>query len=36
VPVPVPGIEPSGRLRHHGVTVTVAEPERLLEEAPLR
>jgi hypothetical protein len=33
---PVPGIAPFGRLRHPGVTVTVAEPERLLEVAPLR
>ena len=33
---PVPGIDPFGRLRHPGVTVTVAEPERLLEVAPLR
>jgi hypothetical protein len=33
---PVPGIAPGGRLRHPGVTVTVAEPERLLELAPLR
>jgi hypothetical protein len=33
---PVPGIEPFGWLRHPGVTVTVAEPERLLEAAPLR
>ena len=27
---PVPGIEPTGRLRHPGLTVTVAEPERLM------
>jgi hypothetical protein len=33
---PVPAIAPFGVLRHPGVTVTVAEPERLLEEAPLR
>jgi hypothetical protein len=32
----VPGIAPGGQLRHPGVTVTVAEPERLLELAPLR
>ena len=33
---PVSGIAPFGTLRHPGVTVTVAEPERLLEVAPLR
>jgi hypothetical protein len=33
---PVPGIAPFGRLPHPGVTVTVADPERLLEVAPLR
>ena len=33
---PVPGIEPTGRLRHPGVTMTVVDPERLLEVAPLR
>ena len=33
---PVPGIAPFGLLPHPGVTVTVAEPERLLERAPLR
>src|SRR3712207_1650563 len=33
---PVPGIAPFGRLPHPGVTVTVVEPERLLEVAPLR
>ena len=33
---PVPGIAPFGRLPHPGVTVTVAEPERLLELAPVR
>jgi hypothetical protein len=33
---PVPAMDPFGRLRHPGVTVTVAEPERLLEAAPLR
>jgi hypothetical protein len=27
---PVPGIEPTGRLRHPNVTVTVADPEGLL------
>ena len=27
---PVPGIEPTGRLRHPGLTVTVAEPEQLM------
>jgi hypothetical protein len=27
---PVPGIEPTGRLRHPGVTVTVADPEELV------
>jgi hypothetical protein len=32
---PVPGIAPFGRLPHPGVTVTVADPERLLEVAPL-
>ena len=30
---PVPALDPFGRLRHPGVTVTVAEPERLLEAA---
>ena len=33
---PVPGIEPTGRLRHPGVTMTVVDPEALLEAAPLR
>jgi hypothetical protein len=33
---PVPGIEPLAWLRHPGVTVTVADPEGLLEAAPLR
>ena len=33
---PVPGIAPFRRLPHPGVTVTVADPERLLEVAPLR
>jgi hypothetical protein len=33
---PVPGIAPFGRLRHPGVTVTVADPEGLLARAPLR
>ena len=33
---PVPGIAPFGRLPHPGVTVTVADPERLLDLAPLR
>jgi hypothetical protein len=33
---PVPGIAPFGRLAHPGVTLTVADPERLLEVAPLR
>jgi len=33
---PVPGIAPFGRLPHPGVTVTVADPEGLLEVAPLR
>lgn len=33
---PVPAIAPFGRLPHPGVTVTVADPERLLEVAPLR
>lgn len=33
---PVPGIAPFGRLPHPGVTVTVEDPERLLELAPLR
>jgi hypothetical protein len=28
---PVPGIEPTGRLRHPGLTVTVADPEALAE-----
>lgn len=28
---PVPGIEPTGRLRHSGLTVTVADPEALAE-----
>ena len=28
---PVPGIEPTGRLRHPGLTVTVADPEGLDE-----
>ncbi len=28
---PVPGIDPWGRIRHPGLTVTVAEPERLVE-----
>jgi nitroreductase len=28
---PVPGMEPTGRVRHPGLTVTVAEPERLAE-----
>ena len=28
---PVPGIEPTGRLRHPGLTVTVADPEGLAE-----
>ncbi len=27
---PVPGIEPTGHLRHPGLTVTVAEPDRLV------
>lgn len=27
----VPGIEPTGRLTHPGLTVTVAEPDRLLD-----
>lgn len=27
---PVPGIEPTGHLRHPGLTVTVAEPEQLM------
>jgi hypothetical protein len=27
---PVPGIEPTGRLRHPGMTVTVADPDGLL------
>jgi hypothetical protein len=26
----VPGIEPTGRLRHHNVTLTVIDPEGLL------
>lgn len=30
---PVPGIEPTGRLRHPGLTVTVAEPEALVAAA---
>jgi hypothetical protein len=30
---PVPGIEPTGRLRHPGLTVTVAEPEALVGAA---
>ena len=29
---PVPGIEPFGRLRHPGLTVTVEEPERLIAD----
>ena len=33
---PVSGIAPFGLLPHPGVTVTVAEPERLVEVAPLR
>ena len=33
---PVPAIAPFGRLPHPGVTVTVADPEGLLEAAPLR
>jgi hypothetical protein len=28
---PVPGIEPTGRLRHPGITVTVADPDGLAE-----
>lgn len=27
---PVPGIEPTGRVRHPGLTVTVADPDRLV------
>ena len=27
---PVPGIEPTGLLRHPGVTVTVADPDELV------
>lgn len=30
---PIPGIEPTGRLRHPGLTVTVADPEALVEAA---
>lgn len=30
---PVAGIEPSGRIRHPGLTVTVADPEALVEAA---
>jgi hypothetical protein len=33
---PVPAIAPFGLLPHPGVTMTVAEPERLLAQAPLR
>jgi len=29
---PVPGVEPTGRIRHPGLTVTVADPDRLLDE----